>query len=232
MAMVLILILSLGLLSPQNSSTLPFNQVIREFVARESAARRAQADYDFEAEITIQELDRGGSAVGEFRLVAANTLDKKGKRQLKSSSGPSSTLQKIGVTPDDIQSIFGIQPFAVTTENVQNYDIQLFGDETVKGAPCYVVEVKPRRLEKGQLYFQGKIWIDKDDFHVVKTVGKSVPDKQTKGEENIFATFETTRVKVDEYWFPGSMQSRETLPFSSGPVDVRSVVTFRKYRKP
>ena len=96
---------------------------------------------------------------------------------------------------------------------------------------CYVFDVSPRKIEKDQRYFEGKIWVDDQDLQIVKTYGKAVPDIKKKGEENLFPKFETYREQVDDYWFPTYTRAVDTLQFSTGPVRMREIIKYDKYKK-
>jgi hypothetical protein len=55
---------------------------------------------------------------------------------------------------------------AITTAN---YTFTLVGEEDLGPDHCFVVAATPKRMEK--YLFEGKIWIDADDFAVVKIAG-------------------------------------------------------------
>ncbi len=90
---------------------------------------------------------------------------------------------------------------------------------------------EPKVIEKGQRYFQGKIWVDDVDLQIVKTYGKAVPDIKDKGQENLFPRFETYREQIDEYWFPTYTRAVDTLKFSSGSQRIRQIIKYENYRK-
>ncbi len=78
-----------------------------------------------------------------------------------------------------------------------NYTFDLLGEEDLDGYHCFVVEATPRRKDK--YLFEGKIWIDTQDFAIVKIAGR--PAKNP--------SFWITRVdfvrryqKIGELWLP------------------------------
>jgi hypothetical protein len=210
----------------QDTHPVPFDEIIARFTADELAARLAEARYDFEVDVTVQEMNTTGGVAGEDHFLVTNDPSRNGKDQLKLIHPQPGTLRKVGISREDIEDILDVLTFAIRSDNLQKYDLQYTGDETVKNILCDVIDVKPRKLEKGQRYFQGKLWIAKSDLHVVKTQGRSVPDSP----DNRSATFETYRAKVGDYWFPDTMQSRESLHFPSGSVEVRTVIVYGKFR--
>jgi outer membrane lipoprotein-sorting protein len=51
-----------------------------------------------------------------------------------------------------------------------NYDLEFVGEQDVRGHPCYVLRAFPRRVDK--YLFEGQVWIDKQDFAVVRIEGR------------------------------------------------------------
>jgi outer membrane lipoprotein-sorting protein len=50
-----------------------------------------------------------------------------------------------------------------------NYGLELIGEEDVRSYHCYVLRAIPKRVDK--YLFEGKVWIDKQDFAVVRIEG-------------------------------------------------------------
>src|SRR5207244_3614571 len=118
-------------------------------------------------------------------------------------SAPASTLTAFFITHEDEADLMNIQPFVLTSDDIGRYKLTYTGQEKIDEIGCYVFDVEPKRLEKDQRYFQGKIWVDDRDFQIVKTYGKAVPDlNKGKERENLFPKFETYREQIDQYWFP------------------------------
>jgi hypothetical protein len=96
--------------------------------------------------------------------------------------------------------------------------------------------VAPKAIVKDQRYFQGRIWVDDQDFQIVKDTGKSVPDirivKKKKTEENLFPQFTTWREQIDgKYWFPTFSSADDTLHFTAKDVRLKQVVKFSNYQR-
>ncbi len=53
-----------------------------------------------------------------------------------------------------------MQPFVLTTEEIGKYDINYVGKEKLDEINCYKFSVKPKKLVKGERYFEGDIWVD------------------------------------------------------------------------
>jgi hypothetical protein len=95
-----------------------------------------------------------------------------------------------------------------------------------------VFDVAPKKIEKNQRYFQGRIWVDDKDLEIVKTDGKAVPDIRKGGQENVFPRFETFRENIEgHYWFPTYTRSNDVLHFREGDVPIRMTVRYANYKR-
>ena len=83
---------------------------------------------------------------------------------------------------------------AITTTN---YTFTLAGEEEVGPYHCFVLEAMPKRKDK--YLFEGKIWIDAEDFAVVKIAGR--PAKRPSFWINR-ADFVRRYQRIDGFWFP------------------------------
>jgi hypothetical protein len=162
-----------------------------------------------------------------MRIVSEVVFNDDGTREVKTlrSTGK---LKSVGYTPEDKEILENINPFALTAEDLPLYDVKYKGKEKADELDCYVFSVKPKKIKRGKLYFQGKIWVDDRDLQIVKTVGKAVPQTAM----NQFPEFETIRQMVDDkYWFPVWTYSDEYLNFSGGAVRIEETITYENFRK-
>jgi len=86
--------------------------------------------------------------------------------------------------------------------NSENYDFSLSGTELTAGHTAYVLEVRPKRSEK--YLFEGHIWVDAEDYALVRAEGKPAkkPSFWTKSIH-----FVQIYQKCGPVWFPLSTQS-------------------------
>jgi len=91
-------------------------------------------------------------------------------------------------------------------DDLKKYDITYGGKENVNEIPCYVFEVKPRIVETGTRYFEGKVWVETQELVIIRGSGKPVFKIRENGPENLFPRFETSRERIDGYWLPSSVQ--------------------------
>jgi len=83
---------------------------------------------------------------------------------------------------------------AITTTN---YTFLLVGEEEAGAYHCFVLEATPKRKDK--YLFEGKIWIDAEDFAIVKIAGH--PAKKPSFWINR-ADFVRQYQKIDGFWLP------------------------------
>jgi hypothetical protein len=215
----------------QEQPSIPVDEIIRKFAEKEKQFKIARAAYTYQQDVKVQELDGNDRVRGEFNQVSEITFDSAGKRIERIVRAPRVTLERISMSAQDLQDLREIQPFVLTADDIQKYDLKYQGKEKIDEIECYVFDVSPKKIEKDQRYFEGKIWVDDQDLQIVKTYGKAVPDIKKKGEENLFPKFETYREQVDEYWFPTYTRAVDTLQFSTGPVRMREIIKYDKYKK-
>jgi hypothetical protein len=144
---------------------------------------------------------------------------------------PMSTLKRISLDPGDEQDLRNVQPFVLTTEDIPKYNISYVGPQKVDELDTYVFAVKPKKLEPGQRYFEGQIWVDQQDLQIVKTYGKGV-GLQKKGSDHQYPRFETYRDQIDgKYWFPVYTRADDVLHFQTGDQRVRMTVKYEDYKQ-
>jgi hypothetical protein len=209
-------------------------EIIQRFAAKEKEFKQARDQYTYRQSLTVQTLD-GDTVNGEFKEVADVLFDDRGKRTDHVVFAPQNTLVGIVMTKEDIDDIRNRMPFVLTSDEIPEYQILYVGKQHIDELGTYVFDVAPKQIDKNKRYFQGRIWVDDQDFQIVKTYGKNVPDLGTKkrgGQENLFPAFTTWRDRVDgKYWFPVYTKVDDTLHFSSGDIHIRQVVKYTEYKR-
>jgi hypothetical protein len=211
---------------------LPVDQIIQRFAAREAEFKKERDNYTYTQTFVIQTIDPDGMADGEYQMRSDILFTPNGKRFEKVTYAPASTLQRIQMSQQDLDDLEHVQPFVLTSEELPKYDIKYVGREAVDQLNTYVFDVGPKKLEKNQRYFQGRVWVDDADLEIVKTDGKAVPDIKKHGQENVFPRFETFRENIEgHYWFPTYTRADDMLQFSSGGVHIRMTVRYANYKR-
>lgn len=207
-------------------------EIIRRFAEKEKEFREARAQYSYHQVVKVQTLSPEGQVTGTHQLESDIIFTPSGDRIERVTYAPISTLRGISLSPEDERDLKSIQPFVLTIDELHKYNVEYMGRQKVDELDTFVFMVGPKRLEKGERYFQGQIWVDDRDFQIVKTYGKAVPDIRQKGQENLFPRFETYREQIDgKYWFPTWTGADDTLYFSSGSQRIRMLVRYENYKR-
>jgi hypothetical protein len=214
---------------PPEPMTPAIQEVIRRFATAESENKIARNNYTFTQDVDIRTLGAANSVTGQFRRVSDVVYDNQGVKFEKITFFPPSTLTEISLSLEDMQDLAGVQPFALATEDLPKYQVDYMGKEKIDELTTHVFEVKPKAFQKGERYFQGRVWVDDRDLQIVKVAGQAVPEV---GNQK-FPHFESYRENIDErYWFPTYVYADDVLDFKKGPsVHLRMVVKYTNYRK-
>jgi hypothetical protein len=211
---------------------IPVDQVIKKFGDRELEFKKERDNYTYTQTFVVQTIDFDGRADGEYRMTSDILFTPDGKRYEKVVSAPAPTLERIQLSQQDLDDVEHVQPFVLTSDELPKYDVTYVGRESLDELGTYVFDVKPKKIEKNQRYFQGRIWVDDRDLNIVKTDGKAVPDIIKHGNENIFPRFETFRENIEgHYWFPTYTRSDDELHFSTGAVHMRMTIRYANYKR-
>ena len=214
-------------------------QIVERMGAREAEFARARQAYTFRQTVKVQTISEdNGRPDGEYQQITDIVFDKDGKREERVVFAPQNTLERVTMSPADFQDIEHRLPFILTTEDLPQYDVTYLGRQKVDELDTYVFSARPKTLEKGKRYFQGKVWLDQQDFQIVLVNGKSVPDDKRKGHEDLSPPYTTYYEQVDgKYWFPTYTKAEGDLHFEGGQgymsqtVHMRTLVKYTDYRR-
>src|ERR1700689_965751 len=212
-------------------------EIITHFAAKEKLFKDARDCYTYRQDIKVQTLD-GDTVTGEYHEVFDVLYDDKGHRIENVVFAPQSSLEQGGLSLDegDVQDFRNRLPFGLTSEEVPEYNILYVGQQLEDQLRCYVFDIAPKEIVGKKRYFQGRIWVDDQDFQIVKTYGQAVPeikDTKKKGkEEHLYPKFTTWRQQVDnQYWFPTYTRADDTLHFNMGDIHIREIVKYEDYKR-
>jgi hypothetical protein len=213
-------------------------EIIRQFAAKESEFQRALNHYTYRRIARVQTIDDDNKVDGEYYEVDDVIFDSTGKRTEKVVYAPTNTLQRVSMSPSDLQDIQHGYPFVLTSEEIGQYNVKYIGRQKVDEVDCYVFDVGPKIIEKKQRYLLGRIWVDATDLQIVVTNGRMVPDDTRKGNEDLHPPFMTWRQQVDgHYWFPVYTKGEGILHFSGGSgylaqdVHMRDTIKYTDYKQ-
>jgi hypothetical protein len=207
------------------------DEIIRKFAAKETEFARARENYTYRQTARILELDLNGRTVGRWEMVWDVIFTGDGKRTERVVKSPVPTLKNLILTPEDEQDMRSVQPFVLTSSEIDNYHVRYLGRETLDEIPCYAFAVKPKKMEPGQRYFAGIIWVDDKDLQIVKTYGRARGILK-KNSDQQFPKFETYREQIDgKFWFPTYTVANDILYFQGGPQPIRQTIKYEDYKQ-
>ena len=200
--------------------------------ARATETRTALEQYTYRQSVTVVELSPLGAQTGEYREVREVVFSPGGERSEKPAGKPLDRLVRLKLTEEDFRDIREVQPFLFSTDELWAYETRFKGEETVDGVECYVLQVRPRQILAGQRLFDGLLWASKEDYSIVRTEGKAVPDIRSMKDENLFPRFTTVWEAVDGgFRFPVHTYSDDTLDFRTGALRTRMDIRYADYKR-
>jgi hypothetical protein len=211
---------------------MPVEQIIQKFAEHEDEFRRERDNFTYTQIFVFQEIDDDGQPDGEYRLTSDILFTPAGKRYEKVVDAPQPSLKRISMSQQDFDDIEKVWPLVLSVAELPKYDVKYMGREQVDEVGTYVFDVAPKKLEKGQRYFEGRIWVDDKDLQIVKTHGKATGLLKKK-EDQAFPIFETFRENIEShYWFPTYTRADDVLHFKSGQdVHIRLSVRYQNYKR-
>ncbi len=228
-----------GPLDPAPPTGLTAQQIIDKFAARESVFNKARQNYTFRQTVKVDTIsDDTGRPDGEYQQVTDITFADDGRREEHVVFAPQNTLERVIMSPADMQDIEHRLPFVLTTEDLPDYNIEYLGRQHVDELDTYVFSAAPKVILKNRRYFQGKVWVDTQDFQIVLVNGKNVPDDVRRGHEDLSPPFTTYYEQVDgKYWFPTYTKAEGILHFAaqngalSQDVHLVTIVKYTDYKR-
>ena len=202
-------------------------EIIKRFAAKELEFKKVWEQYTYTQHILFQILSFEGDVQEEQEMTVEVYFTSDGKRKTRTLK-ERGQLRSLRVSKEDLDDAIYRQPFVLTTLELPNYRIEYRGEKLIDELYTYEFDVEPRKIEKGQRYFKGRIWVDDIDFQIVMTQGKVVPDYSN----NKFPKFETVREQIDgDYWFPTWTEADDILQFGQRRVRIRELITYENFKK-
>jgi outer membrane lipoprotein-sorting protein len=199
-------------------------QVIQKFTAKEKEFKNARKTCTYRQSVRFQTMD-GTQSTSEYRQVADVKIDSSGNKVKSIVLSPQASMT---LSPEDEMDIESRLHWTLSSDEVPEYKVTYKGQQQEDDLHTYVFDVEPKEIKEKQRYFQGTIWVDGQDFQIVKVTGKSVPDilsKKKKQQPNLFPRFTTWRELINgKYWFPTYSLTDDTLHFPTADVHLVGTV--------
>ncbi len=187
--------------------------------------------YTYTQRFRVVEMRRG-RPVGRYEEFRDITFTGTGKRDEQYKKHPIDQLDRLRLTHEDFRDLRDINPFVLTEDSLWFYRVTYKGIEPIDGIDCYTLYVRPRQILEDQRFFDGLIWVGKENGQVVRVSGRPVPQIYGMESSNLFPAFTTHYAPVDnEHWFPVRTEGDDILPFPSGPQRVRLLIEYSNYKR-
>jgi hypothetical protein len=202
---------------------IPAQEIINRFVANEEVMKKAFETYNFTQSIRLEELTDPG---GKFSVSGEVYRRPDGQRYLRVTTPPVSTLKLMHFSLEDVRVIASMPEFPLTPDKVADYDFMYAGQEKLDMLNTYIFQVKPKILSRKERYFEGVVWIDNQDFAIVKSYGKFVSELEGNGTDLPFTMFETYRENFQgKYWLPTYTRSDDYIhDAQNGDLPIRLII--------
>lgn len=187
-------------------STLTTEQVVDNLVRRNLERSQALESYQGTRIYRLEYHGFPGSRSAEMVVDARYKAPETKELTVRSETGSQLLIEKV------LQKLLQTEKEALSKENQArlalnnvNYNFTLTGYESMPTGPCYILAVEPRT--KNKLLYRGRIWVDAEDFAVVRieAAPAKTPSFWTK-ETRI----EQVYAKVGKFWLPISNRSTST----------------------
>ena len=129
----------------------PPEEIIHKFAAKESEFQQALNHYTYRRIARVQTIDDDNKVDGQYYEVDDVIFDSTGARTEKVVFAPENTLQRVQMSPSDLQDIQHGYPFVLTAEDIGQYDVKYVGRQKVDELDCYVFDVSPKTIEEEAL---------------------------------------------------------------------------------
>ena len=228
-----------GSLDPTPPTGITPDAIVQKFGQREAAFARARNEYTYRQTVKIDTISNDTNKPdGEYLQVNDIVFSEDNTRSERVKFAPANTISRIIMNQNDFDDIAHRLPFVLTQADLPQYDLTYLGRQKVDDIATFVFDCKPKTLEKGKRYFQGKVWVDQQEYQIVLINGKSVPDDLRRGHEDLSPPYTTYYQEVDGgNWFPVYTKADATLHFPpdqgtlAQDVHIRYVVKYEDYKR-
>ncbi len=163
--------------------------------------RESMASYNESLEnLTVEQTtELKSTLLGEVRIVSrvrfdrSDSIEQQVVEKEEQLHGGVSMEVDYSVTPD----LFTQPP--VPPLAIEDYEIILTGRDVVRGRPVYQLRVEPRGKQDGLV--DGELWIDTEDFTVVRYEGESLIKVDSPDASDGTQILEYEKID-DRYWLP------------------------------
>lgn len=206
---------------------LPADEIIHRFTQNEDAIKKTYDAGSIDQTVKVEELaDQGG----QFTFTGQEYSKPDGQRYERVVKPPESTLRFTEFSLEDVKTLAGFPLFFLTSDQVPLYNLSYEGQEKLDQINTLIFRVKPKTIGRKPL-FDGVVWIDNQDFAIVKSYGQFVTDAGNAPNGFPFSMFETYRENlVGRLWFPTYIRSDGEVKTPKGNVPIRLIMRSENFK--
>lgn len=233
----IVAVLSLAPAYGQTRAALTPDQALKRAIANEEQLKLAENDFFYRQEILVQVIGDTGGVRAQLHRVSEMTYDDLGKRTEKILEYPPSNLVvSLGLLQVDFKNLLGVEPYFLTKTTLPYYSVKFIERQKIDELQTLVFEVQPadakvvaQLRDKGEHLFKGKIWIDEEDYQLVKMEGRTITTKEDRAR---YPKFECYRENVENgLWMPAMVMADDVLDFPRFDLPVRMKINYTKFKR-
>ena len=214
------------------SQQLSPTEIISKTAERGAQLVAALRGYSYYAELTIQTVSQSDTITGKFYRFSQVSFDRDGTRREKILENTSNLPKDVYIGTNAANNLTRVYSFMITPETLNQYELNYVGRERIDELNTFVFDVKPRiKLpdpdKSPDRYLKGRVWIDDQDFCVVKVEGRALPEQSAHQTPK----FETYFQNYDTYWFPAYTSADDSIRVGRNFTRVIVNVRFTGYKK-
>lgn len=206
---------------------MPADQIVQRLVKNEDLIKAAYDSQSFDQSVKLEELVSNG---GQFDFLGQEYTKPDGERYQTVTKPPTSTLHYTEFSLEDVKTIDGLPLFFLTSENLPLYNLTYEGKEKLDQIDTFIFRVKAKQLGNKPL-FDGVIWVDDQDFAIVKSDGQFLTITGNAYATFPFSMFETYSENLQGHlWFPTYIRSEGHVKTPNGDVPIRLIVRSENFK--
>lgn len=208
------------------------SEILATAVDKGKQATDALRGYTYYAELTLETVSDADVITGRFNRFSKIYFDEAGNRQEKIFETTSTLPEGVHIGTNAANNLIRVYQFMVTPDTLAAHEFTYVGREKVDELNTYVFDVKPKvklpdPAKSSERYLKGRIWIDDQDFLVVKVAGEAVPEQGSHRTPK----FETIFQNYGEWWFPAYTTADDDIRVGRKTTRVIAKVRFTSYQK-
>ncbi|MGB6875546.1 MAG: hypothetical protein WBD87_05880 [Candidatus Acidiferrales bacterium] len=206
---------------------IPAEQIIQRFTQNEDLNKKAYDADTLDQSVKVEELVANG---GLFELNGEQYTKSDGEHYESVLKPPTSNLHYTEFSLEDVKFLAGLRLFFLTTEELPGYKLSYEGKEKLDQIDTFIFRVQPKQLISKPL-FDGVVWIDDQDFAIVKSYGQFVTDTGNFAGSFPFRMFDVYRENIQGHlWLPTYIRSDSDVKAPQGTVPIRLVIRSSNFR--